>query len=71
MARSGRGSLRRLWFLVHMWIGVGLALVLIPLGVSGSYLVWRDQIDHLIHPARFATSHAGWIRWSIWSRQTR
>jgi uncharacterized iron-regulated membrane protein len=53
---STRGRLRRIWFHVHLWIGVGLALALIPLSLSGSYLVWRDQIDRAIHPARFAVT---------------
>ena len=53
-AIGGRGRLRRIWFLIHMWIGVGLSLVLIPLSLSGSYLVWRDEIDRAAHPARFA-----------------
>ena len=58
MSVTTRGQLRRFWFLVHMWIGVGLFLVLIPISASGSYLVWRDEIDRAMHPARFAVSAA-------------
>ena len=54
---STRG-LRRLWFWVHMVIGVALTAVLIPLSLSGSYLVWRDQIDRATHPARYAVAAA-------------
>lgn len=50
------GRLRRFWLDVHLWIGVGLFLVLVPLGVSGSFLVWGDQIDEVIHPQRFTVS---------------
>ena len=49
-------SLRRLWFWFHMIIGVALTVVLIPLSLSGSYLVWRSEIDRATHPARFAVS---------------
>jgi uncharacterized iron-regulated membrane protein len=41
---------------VHLWIGVALFLVLAPLGVTGSYLVYDDQIDALLHPQRHLAS---------------
>lgn len=50
------GRLRRFWLDVHLWLGVGLFLVLVPLGVSGSFLVWHDQIDPILHPQRFEVS---------------
>ena len=53
MTRSLLGRLRRLWLDVHLWIGVGLLAALIPLGLSGSLLVWHDALDHALHPARF------------------
>ena len=56
MASSNRGRLRRIWFQVHLWIGVALSLALIPLGISGSYLVWRDEIERLMHPDRYQVS---------------
>lgn len=56
MTQSVLGRLRCFWLDVHLWIGVGLFLVLVPLGVSGSFLVWHDQIDGVIHPQRFAVS---------------
>ncbi|HTK33836.1 MAG TPA: PepSY-associated TM helix domain-containing protein [Caulobacteraceae bacterium] len=56
MKASARGRLRRFWFQLHLWIGIGLALAIIPLCVSGSYLVWRGEIDRALHPARFAIS---------------
>jgi len=48
--------LRRWWLDVHLWIGAGLLLVLAPLGVSGSYLVWHDAIDRALHAERYAVS---------------
>jgi uncharacterized iron-regulated membrane protein len=56
LTQSVLGRLRRFWLDVHLWIGVGLFLVLVPLGVSGSFLVWHDQLDEVIHPQRFAVS---------------
>lgn len=50
------GRLRRFWLDVHLWIGVGLFVALVPIGLSGAFLVWHDQIDEVIHPQRFAVS---------------
>lgn len=56
MTQPALGRLRRFWLDVHLWLGVGLFVVLAPLGVSGAFLVWHDQIDEIIHPQRFAVS---------------
>jgi uncharacterized iron-regulated membrane protein len=48
--------LRGLWLDVHLWIGAGLLIVLVPLGVTGSVLVWHDPIDRALHAHRYATS---------------
>jgi uncharacterized iron-regulated membrane protein len=50
-----KSALRRLWFRLHQWIGLGLLLVLIPLSVTGSALVWHDGLEALLHPQRQAT----------------
>jgi uncharacterized iron-regulated membrane protein len=54
--------LRRLWRDVHLWIGVGLLVLLVPLGVSGAMLVWHDGLEQLLHPKRFAVSDVGPMR---------
>ena len=51
-----RLRLRALWRNIHLWIGVALVIVLAPLGVTGSLLVYDDQIDALMHPQRHAAS---------------
>ena len=56
MTASLSGRLRRLWLDVHLWIGVGLLVVFIPLGVSGSILVWHDALDRAMHAERYAVS---------------
>jgi uncharacterized iron-regulated membrane protein len=48
--------LRRLWLNFHLWLGLGLALLLVPIGLSGSLLVWHDHVDALINPVRYAVS---------------
>lgn len=53
MTRSILGRLRRFWLDVHLWIGVGLLVALIPLGISGSLLVWHDALDKTLNAERF------------------
>lgn len=49
-------KLRKLWLDVHLWIGAGLLIALIPLSVSGSILVWHDQLDRALYASRYATT---------------
>ncbi|MDQ0465411.1 putative iron-regulated membrane protein [Caulobacter ginsengisoli] len=58
MTRSLLGRLRRLWLDVHLWLGVGLFVLTVPLGLSGAYLVWHDGFDRLTHPGRYAVSRS-------------
>ena len=55
---ADRYILRRLWFQAHLWIGVALFLVLIPLSVTGSLLVWHDALDETVNPQRYAVTGA-------------
>ncbi|MFN3520950.1 MAG: PepSY-associated TM helix domain-containing protein [Phenylobacterium sp.] len=56
MTVSRAGRLRRLWLDVHLWIGVGLLVAFIPLGLTGSVLVWHDGLDRALHAERYAVS---------------
>lgn len=56
MPRSITLRLRGLWFQVHKWIGLSLAVLIIPLSLSGSALVWHDWLDGMINPQREAAS---------------
>jgi len=49
-------NLRQSLFTVHMWIGLILGLLLAALGLSGSLLVYDDQIANLINPPPRATT---------------
>ena len=56
MAKSTNLRLRSLWFQVHKWIGLLLALLIIPVSVTGSALVWHDGLDETLNPGRYAVS---------------
>ena len=45
-------ALRNAWFQVPKWIGLLLAIAIIPICVSGSILVWHDAIDDSLNPQR-------------------
>jgi uncharacterized iron-regulated membrane protein len=45
-------TLRRLWLNVHLWIGVSLAALLIPISISGAH----DEIDAVLNPHRYAVT---------------
>jgi uncharacterized iron-regulated membrane protein len=49
-------ALRNVWFQFHKWIGLLLAVLIIPLSLSGAVLVWDEAVDHVLNPARYATS---------------
>lgn len=52
-------GMRNAWFQVHKWIGLILAVLIIPLSVTGAALVWDDALDHALNPQRYATSGSG------------
>jgi uncharacterized iron-regulated membrane protein len=55
---SDWAQLRTVWWTLHRWIGIGLALLLAPIAVSGALLVWHDHLDALMHPGRYAVTGA-------------
>jgi uncharacterized iron-regulated membrane protein len=59
LTQSVLGRLRRFWLDVHLWLGVGLFLLLVPIGISGALLVWHHPLEELMHPQRFAVSEGG------------
>ena len=50
--------LRRFWLDVHLWIGAGLLVVLMPLAVTGAILVWHDPLDRALYAERYETTGA-------------
>ena len=53
MSSWDKARWRKLWLDVHLWIGVGLALLVIPLSVTGAALVWHDGVDEMLNPERY------------------
>jgi len=49
-------QLRNAWFQVHKWIGLLLAIILIPLSLTGSMLVWDEPLDRLLEPSHYTAS---------------
>lgn len=56
MASQTQSRLRRLWFQIHKWIGLALALLIIPISLTGSTLVWHDWLDERLNPERSAAA---------------
>jgi uncharacterized iron-regulated membrane protein len=55
MAKNGKKQLRAAWRQVHKWIGLTLAILIIPISLTGSALVWHDWLDAKLEPQRHAT----------------
>ena len=53
-----KAKLGNLWFDVHKWIGLLLAVVIIPVSLTGSALVWHDWLDAKVNPQRYAVTGA-------------
>ena len=54
MAQSKTMKLRLLWMTIHKWIGLLLAVLIIPISLTGSALVWHDWVDEAVNPLRYA-----------------
>ena len=55
MPKSTKKQLRALWLQVHKWIGLTLAILIIPISLTGSALVWHDWLDAKLEPRRHAS----------------
>jgi uncharacterized iron-regulated membrane protein len=54
-------TLRRWWFQAHKWIGLLLAILIVPISLTGAALVWDEAIDRWINPGRYAVSGNGLV----------
>jgi uncharacterized iron-regulated membrane protein len=52
MAASTTLRLRSLWLQLHKWLGILLAILIIPISLSGAALVWHDWLDETVNPER-------------------
>lgn len=48
--------LRSVWWTLHRWIALALCVLLVPIAISGALLVFKDELDALMHPARYAVT---------------
>ncbi|MDO8981901.1 MAG: PepSY-associated TM helix domain-containing protein [Afipia sp.] len=51
-----RGSLKRLWRNIHLWLGIGLFILLVPVALSGAILVYHDDIGEFMSMPRGAVA---------------
>jgi uncharacterized iron-regulated membrane protein len=58
MAAQTKIRLRGVWFTIHKWIGILLAILIIPVSLSGAALVWHDWLDKVVNPERQVSSGA-------------
>jgi uncharacterized iron-regulated membrane protein len=54
LANKRKKNLRATWLQVHKWIGLALGLLIIPICLTGSALVWHDWLDARLEPQRHA-----------------
>jgi len=54
MERLASVRVPRIWRDVHLWIALGLGLLIVPVSLSGALLVFGGDLDRLIDPARYA-----------------
>lgn len=59
MTFPSQARLRPLWFQVHKWIGLALAVLIVPVSLTGSALVWHDWLDARLNPERAAAAAPG------------
>jgi uncharacterized iron-regulated membrane protein len=52
MAKTTKKQLRAAWLQVHKRIGLSLAILIIPISVTGAALVWHDWLDEKLQPQR-------------------
>jgi len=43
---------------LHRWIGIALAVLLVPVSLTGAARVWHDHLDAMVNPGRYAVADA-------------
>ena len=71
MAKNGKKRLRAAWLQVHKWIGLALAILIIPISLTGSALVWHDWLDAKLEPQRHALLGAAALAPSAYAAAAR
>ncbi|MEG9526322.1 MAG: PepSY domain-containing protein [Hyphomicrobiales bacterium] len=55
-------SWRTVFRKVHLWLGIGLTLLIVPISLTGLVLVFDDEIDVVLNPGLYATTGAAVAR---------
>jgi len=56
MAVSQERTLRSYVLDIHLYLSLALGLLLVAIALTGAPLVWRDQVDRLLNPERYAVT---------------
>lgn len=56
MPSLSRIRFNKVWLQVHLWLGIAFCALLIPVGLSGSVLVWHDWLEEVFEPQRYEIS---------------
>src|SRR5438094_6490956 len=54
-------TVRAIVLKVHLWLGVGAAIFLVILGLTGSIMAFENDIDHWLHPGLYYVQARGQI----------
>ena len=55
---STKVRVRNFWFQIHKWLGLTLAMLVIPISLTGAALVWHDWLDETVNPQRYPVAGA-------------
>jgi uncharacterized iron-regulated membrane protein len=53
-SRKARRRPKDLWIKIHLYLGLWLGLLFAIIGLTGSYNVYKDELDRLFNPSLFA-----------------
>jgi uncharacterized iron-regulated membrane protein len=56
-----RGWAHRLWRNIHLWLGIGLFVLLVPVALSGAILVYHEDIGEMMNTPRGAVASSAEI----------
>ena len=71
MAKTSKKRLRATWLQVHKWIGLTLAVLIIPISLTGAALVWHDWLDAQLEPQRHQSLGAAERQPSVYATAAR
>lgn len=52
---------RKLLFQIHLWVGLGIGAYMFLMGITGSALVFREELEHWEHPALYPRMETGTV----------